>query len=34
MDQYIGRMLDDRYEILELIGPAAWQMCIRPDVIG
>lgn len=20
MDQYIGRMLDDRYEILELIG--------------
>ena len=34
MDQYIGKMLDNRYEILERIGTEAWQWSTRPSVIG
>ena len=30
MDQYIGRMLDDRYEILELIGSGRQDLKERP----
>ena len=34
MDQYIGKMLDNRYEILELIGRAAWPTSTRPSATG
>lgn len=34
MDQYIGKMLDDRYEILELIGSGGMAMSIRPGATG
>ena len=29
MDQYIGKLLDNRYEILELIGSGGMARCIR-----
>ena len=34
MDQYIGRFLDNRYEILELIVPVAWPLYIKLAVTG
>ena len=34
MDQYIGKLLDNRYEILELIGGAGWPGCTRPAATG
>ncbi len=34
MDQYIGKLLDNRYEILEIIGRAVWPGCTRHAVTG
>ncbi len=34
MDPYIGKMLDNRYEILELIGREAWPTSTRLSVTG
>ena len=31
-DPYIGKMLDNRYEILE--APGAWRLCTRPSATG
>ena len=33
-DPYIGKMLDNRYEILERIGTGAWRLCTRPSATG
>ena len=34
MERYIGKMLDNRYEILEVIGRAVWRWCSRPSATG
>ena len=34
MDPYIGKMLDNRYEILEPIGTGGMAWFIKPNVIG
>ena len=34
MDQYIGRFLDNRYEILELIGTGGMAVDIKLAVTG
>ncbi len=32
MDQFVGRMLGNRYELIEKLGKAEWLMCIKPNV--
>lgn len=34
MDKYIGRLLDNRYEILDVIGTGVWLWCTGPVVTG
>ena len=33
-DKYIGRLLDNRYEILEVIGTEEWLLYIKRAVTG
>ena len=33
-DPYIGKMLDNRYEILERIGTGGMALCTRPSATG
>ena len=33
-DKYIGTLLDDRYEILQVIGEGVWPSYIRRSTIG
>ena len=34
MNQYIGKMLDNRYEILDVIGVGGWRWSIRSIATG